>query len=173
MREFQSIFATEIISYINRIRESGRTTACHEVHLGSLDRYLSIIGLPEKEINETTAVGWLKYRNAKPNYQANILSYYRGFANYLKAHGINAFVPDSPYTEHMSVVERGVKAPKLDKLVTIANVLKVGTDELLQDNLDAATLLHATEISERLKALSPEGQRKVMNVLDTLINELR
>lgn len=35
--------------------------------------------------------------------------------------------------DHMSVVERGVKAPKLDKLVTIANVLKVGTDELLQD----------------------------------------
>ena len=73
--------------------------------------------------------------------------------------------------DHMSVVERGVKAPKLDKLV--ANVLKVGTDELLQDNLDAATLLHATELSERLKALSPEGQRKVMNVLDTLIDELR
>ena len=73
--------------------------------------------------------------------------------------------------DHMSVVERGVKAPKLDKLVAIANVLKVGTDELLQDNLDAATLLH--ELSERLKALSPEGQRKVMNVLDTLINELR
>ena len=64
--------------------------------------------------------------------------------------------------DHMSVVERGVKAPKLDKLVAIANVLKVGTDEL-----------HATELSERLKALSPEGQRKVMNVLDTLIDELR
>ena len=71
--------------------------------MGSLDRYLSIIGLPEKEINETTAVGWLKYRNAKPNYQANILSYYRGFANYLKAHGINAFLPDSPYTEHIYI----------------------------------------------------------------------
>ncbi len=71
--------------------------------MGSLDRYLSIIGLPEKEINETTAVGWLKYRNAKPNYQANILSYYRGFANYLKAHGINAFVPDSPYAEHIYI----------------------------------------------------------------------
>lgn len=28
--------------------------------------------------------------------------------------------------DHVSVVERGVKAPKLDKLVTIANVLKVG-----------------------------------------------
>ena len=75
--------------------------------------------------------------------------------------------------DHMSVVERGVKAPKLDKLVTIANVLKVGTDELLQDNLDAATLLHATELSERLKTLSPEGQRKVMNVLDALITEFQ
>ena len=75
--------------------------------------------------------------------------------------------------EHVSVVARGVKAPTLDKLVTIANVLTVGTDELLQDNLDAATLLHATELSARLKELSHEGQRKVMNVLDTLVDELR
>ena len=75
--------------------------------------------------------------------------------------------------DHVSVVERGVKPPKLEKLVAIANVLKVGTDELLQDNLDVATLLHATELSERLKTLSPEGQRKVMNVLDTLVDELR
>ena len=75
--------------------------------------------------------------------------------------------------DHVSVVERGVKPPKLEKLVAIANVLKVGTDELLQDNLDVATLLRATELSERLKTLSPEGQRKVMNVLDTLVDELR
>ena len=75
--------------------------------------------------------------------------------------------------DHVSVVERGVKPPKLEKLVAIANVLKVGTDELLQDNLDVATLLHATELSGRLKTLSPEGQRKVMNVLDTLVDELR
>ena len=75
--------------------------------------------------------------------------------------------------DHVSVVERGVKPPKLEKLVAIANVLKVGTDELLQDNLDVATLLQATELSERLKTLSPEGQRKVMNVLDTLVDELR
>ena len=100
MREFQSVFATEIASYINGVYESGRTINSHEVHLGSLDKYLCIIGQSKKEINESTAIGWLKYRNAKPNYQANILCYYRGFANYLKAHGFNAFVPDSPYAEH-------------------------------------------------------------------------
>ena len=75
--------------------------------------------------------------------------------------------------DHMSVVERGVKAPKLEKLVAIANALNVGTDELLQDALNTATMLHATEIAEKLKALPPEGQRKVMNVLDTLIAELQ
>ena len=70
--------------------------------------------------------------------------------------------------DHMSVVERGVKAPKLEKLVAIANALNIGTDDL-----NTATMLHATEISERLKMLSPEGQRKVMNVLDALIAELK
>ena len=60
--------------------------------------------------------------------------------------------------DHMSVVERGVKAPKLDKLTAIANVLGVGTDELLQDSLIAATMLQATVLSERLKSLPPETQ---------------
>ena len=43
---------------------------------------------------------------------------------------------------------------------------------MTQEDL-AAAVLHATELSERLKTLSPEGQRKVMNVLDTLVDELR
>ena len=60
--------------------------------------------------------------------------------------------------DHVSVVERGVKPPKLEKLVAIANVLNVGTDELLQDSL---------------KTLSPDGLRKVMNVLDALITEFQ
>ena len=43
----------------------------------------------------------------------------------------------------------------------------------LQDSLNAATMLRATELSERLKTLSPDGQRKVMNVLDALITEFQ
>ena len=74
---------------------------------------------------------------------------------------------------HMSVIERGVKPPKLDKLVAIANALGVGTDELLQDNLDSAVLLQASELSEKIRALSPEKQRKVMNILNTVITELQ
>ena len=75
--------------------------------------------------------------------------------------------------EHMSVVERGVKPPKLEKLVTIANVLHIGADELLQDTLESATVIQASELSRKLDTLSPALQRKVMNILDTLITELQ
>lgn len=75
--------------------------------------------------------------------------------------------------DHMSVVERGVKSPKLEKLVAIANILGIGTDELLQDSLNAATTLRASELSEKLKSLPTEKQRKVMRILDTVITELQ
>lgn len=75
--------------------------------------------------------------------------------------------------DHMSVVERGVKSPKLEKLVAIANILGIGTDELLQDSLNAATTLRASALSEQLKSLPTETQRKIMRILDTLITELQ
>lgn len=75
--------------------------------------------------------------------------------------------------DHMSVIERGVKTPKLDKLIDIANVLGVGTDYLLQDDVKAATQLQASVISESIASLSSEGQRKVMKILDALIAELK
>ena len=58
--------------------------------------------------------------------------------------------------DHMSVVERGVKATKLEKFFVIANAFNSGTEERVQEDGNTATMLHATEISERLKMLSPE-----------------
>lgn len=40
---------------------------------------------------------------------------------------------------HISVLERGRKAPKLETLVNIANTLHVSTDMLLQDVVVCAT----------------------------------
>lgn len=100
MRTYRSIFAKEIQSYISGIRESGRDVKSYEVHLGSLDSYLAETGHGTKAISEPIAVEWLKSRNAGPNYQKTILCYYRGFANYLAAHGITACIPDAPYAEH-------------------------------------------------------------------------
>ncbi len=100
MRTYNSILANEIQSYISGVQDSGRDIKSHEVHLGSLDRYLVETGHGTKEIPESAAKGWLKSRNAGPNYQNTILCFYRGFANYLAAHGIMAYIPDSPRAEH-------------------------------------------------------------------------
>lgn len=75
--------------------------------------------------------------------------------------------------DHMSVVERGVKPPRLEKLILIANVLEVSTDYLLQDYLNSSILLQASDVSEKIKSLPPDRQRKALRVLDTLISELK
>ena len=46
---------------------------------------------------------------------------------------------------HISVIERGVKAPKLETLVNIANVLKVSSDMLLQDVVTYSTDLYEND----------------------------
>ena len=74
---------------------------------------------------------------------------------------------------HISVIERGVKPPKLDKLIAIANVLGVGTDELLQDDLNSAVLLQASVLSDKLQVLSPGNQRKALNIIAAVISELQ
>ena len=75
--------------------------------------------------------------------------------------------------DHMSVIERGIKPPKLDKLILLANVLGVSTDYLLQADLDTFVQLQASDISEKLRSLPIDSQRKALNVLDTLIDELK
>ena len=73
--------------------------------------------------------------------------------------------------DHISVIERGKKAPRLDKLVEIANVLGVSMDFLLQEDVISANMTKASDISERLKKLSPEAQRSVLKILDNIVSE--
>ena len=74
-------------------------------------------------------------------------------------------------TEHMSVIERGVKPPRLEKLVDIANTLDVGLDELLQNDLTVTMKIQSSVLSERLAKLPARKQRLVLTILDTLITE--
>ena len=53
-------------------------------------------------------------------------------------------------SEHISVIERGVKPPRLERLVDIANALEVGLDELLGEDLKVTTKVKASALSDRL-----------------------
>ena len=70
---------------------------------------------------------------------------------------------------HVSVIERGVKLPKLETLINIANVLDVPADVLLQDVVNNQTKLCASEASELIKQLPREDQRRVLAALRSFV----
>ena len=69
---------------------------------------------------------------------------------------------------HISVLERGLKAPKLETLVNIANALHVSSDMLLQDVVLYAADGLASELSATISKLSPKEQERVLNAIRAL-----
>ena len=69
---------------------------------------------------------------------------------------------------HISVLERGLKAPKLETLVKIANTLHVSTDMLLQDVATYASDGIASELSIAIAKLPRKEQEKILNAIRAL-----
>ena len=69
---------------------------------------------------------------------------------------------------HMSVIERGVKTPKLDTFVRIANALGVSADELLQGGVDHVNESIIAELSIRIGNLPQKEQTRILNAIRAL-----
>lgn len=69
---------------------------------------------------------------------------------------------------HISVIERGVKPPKLATLVKIANALKVSSDMLLQDVVEYASDGLASELSVAISKLPRKDQERMLNAIRAL-----
>ena len=69
---------------------------------------------------------------------------------------------------HISVLERGIKAPKLETLVKIANTLHVSTDVLLQDVVLYAADGIASELSSAISRLPKRDQERILNAVRAL-----
>lgn len=72
---------------------------------------------------------------------------------------------------HISVIERGVKAPKLETFIEIANALDVTSDSLLLDVLDNSLQITATELSEQIKGLPPQEQKRILKAVRVLVEK--
>ena len=68
-------------------------------------------------------------------------------------------------TDHISVIERGVKVPRLDTFVAIANALEVSADDLLIDVVDHAAQHQISELGEELASVPVEQQRRILNAI--------
>ncbi len=69
---------------------------------------------------------------------------------------------------HISVIERGVKSPKLETLVNIANTLKVSSDMLLQDVVTYSADGIASELSSAISKLPKKDQERILNAIRAL-----
>ena len=74
---------------------------------------------------------------------------------------------------HISVIERGVKLPKLETLINIANILDVSADVLLQDVVKNQTKLFASEPSTLVRQLPREDQRRVLAALRSFVESTK
>lgn len=69
---------------------------------------------------------------------------------------------------HISVIERGVKCPKLETLVNIANALNVSSDMLLQDVVNYSSDGLASELSIAISKLPKKDQARMLNAIRAL-----
>lgn len=74
-------------------------------------------------------------------------------------------------TKYISNIECGFKTPKLNTFVAIANALHCDANSLLTDVLDVTTAQESGKISGRLQALPAEAQRKILRMLEIMIDE--
>lgn len=72
---------------------------------------------------------------------------------------------------HISVIERGVKAPKLETFVAIANVLGVSADALLFDVIDHASDSVSSELSDSIAKLPKADQNRIVNAIKALLEK--
>ena len=74
---------------------------------------------------------------------------------------------------YVGMLERGVKIPKLQTLVLIANTLDVSADQLLADVLDTGYTLKTSEYIEPISQLSADDRERIFEVLDTMLKHNR
>lgn len=74
-------------------------------------------------------------------------------------------------TTHISVIERGVKPPKLETFIRIANVLGVSSDYLLMDIIDNPADVVAGELSELISKLSQKEKEKALTIIRLMSEE--
>ncbi len=74
-------------------------------------------------------------------------------------------------TKYISNIECGFKTPKLNTFVAIANALQCDANQLLADVLDVTTSQESGQISRKLQSLPAEDQRRILRMVEMMIEE--
>ena len=73
---------------------------------------------------------------------------------------------------YISTVERGASFPRCEKLITIINALETSADAIFCDVVDRSVGYRESLLSKRLGELSPDEQKKILEILEVMIRQL-
>ena len=74
---------------------------------------------------------------------------------------------------YVSMIERGVSFPRGEKLVAIMNGLDMSADDLFCDVVLRSSDRRAGSLSDELSGISPEGRRRILQVVELLVKQER
>ncbi|MCM1567971.1 MAG: helix-turn-helix transcriptional regulator [Roseburia sp.] len=72
---------------------------------------------------------------------------------------------------YLSALERGVKLPKLQTFIRIANQLQISSDLLLQDTLHNGVQTKSSILYNQIKDLNRTEQDKIFHVIEIMIKD--
>lgn len=68
-------------------------------------------------------------------------------------------------------VERGMSFPRCEKLIILLNGLEVSADAIFCDVLEHSTSYKSSELSEKLASLSPQAQKRILQMVELMIQQ--
>ena len=71
---------------------------------------------------------------------------------------------------YIGMLERGEKLPALDTFINICNALKVSSDQILTDVLDAGYKVKSSMIADKISKLGKADREKLYAVIDAMIS---
>ena len=73
---------------------------------------------------------------------------------------------------YIGMVERGEKIPSLETFITIANALKVSSDMILSDVIEAGYIVKISMYNDKLEKLPAKERERIDDVIDTLLRHV-
>ena len=74
-------------------------------------------------------------------------------------------------TKYLSNVECGEKLPKFETFILITYALGVDANSLLVDVLDVSPSIVATKLEQKLVNLPPQRQKRLLHIIDLMIED--
>ena len=72
---------------------------------------------------------------------------------------------------YISTIERGTSFPRCEKLILLLNGLETTADAIFCDVVETSTEYESSLLSQKLKSLPYDDQKRILNMVDLMIKE--